>query len=77
MAFGTLMDRTGESTGIIVLRGVTTSTSIYPPDYVEVPIVIDELEQINAQLELKNWTAIWDSGLCPQDPAVPWPGGEE
>ncbi len=77
MAFSTLMDRTGKSTGIIVLRGVTTSTSIYPPDYVEVPIVIDELEQINAQLELKNWTAIWDSGLCPQAPAVPWPGGEE
>lgn len=77
MAFSTLMNRTGKSTGIIVLRGVTTSTSIYPPDYVEVPIVIDELEQINAQLELKNWTAIWDSGLCPQAPAVPWPGGEE
>ncbi|GKI22447.1 hypothetical protein CE91St19_18490 [Odoribacter laneus] len=76
-ALSTLPNKSDLPTGIIVLRGVTTSTSIYPPDYVEVPIVIDELEQINAQLELKNWTAIWDSGLCPQDPAVPWPGGEE
>lgn len=76
-ALSTLNKRPSNNMGIIVLRGVTTSTSIYPPDYVEVPIVIDELEQINAQLELKNWTAIWDSGLCPQAPVVPWPGGEE
>ena len=76
-AFSTLPDKSDLPTGLIVLRGVTKATDIYPRDFVKVGINVDQLGKINRQIEAKNWTVVWDSGIIPYMSAIPWPGESE
>lgn len=76
-AFSTLVNRTNKNAGLIVLRGVTKATDIYPRDFVKVGINVDQLGKINRQIEAKNWTVVWDSGIIPYMSAIPWPGESE
>lgn len=73
-AFSTLPDKSDLPTGLIVLRGVTRATDIYPLNFVKVGINVDQLEKINRQIEAKNWTVVWDSGIILYESAIPWPG---
>lgn len=76
-AFSTLPDKSDLPTGLIVLRGVTKNTEIYPRDFVKVGINVDQLEKINRQIEAKNWTVVWDSGITLYMSAIPVPEKSE
>lgn len=60
-ACSTLENRKNLSSGIIVLRGITTV--INPPDYSMITLNLNQYIQIYNQLKAKNWIAVWDSGL--------------
>ncbi|WP_298613615.1 hypothetical protein [uncultured Odoribacter sp.] len=76
-AFSTLNTRPSNNPGLIVLRGVTKNTEIYPRDFVKVGINVDQLEKINRQIEAKNWTVVWDSGITLYMSAIPVPEKSE
>ena len=76
-AFSTLNTRPSNNHGLIVLRGVTKATDIYPRGYVKVGINMDELDKINDQIGTKNWTVVWDSGIEVWLTAIPLPGNKK